>query len=92
MRLKRLLWALVVLYLPLISKAQEKKDTIMKFSLNEAKAYAQANSPVVKNAALDLESARKKIWETTARLRKLQTALPRKLFRGPITAHGQANP
>jgi outer membrane protein TolC len=46
--------------------AQEKKDSIMRFSLEEAKAYALVNSPVVKNASLDLNAAKKKIWETTA--------------------------
>ena len=66
MRLKRLLWALAVLYLPLVLQAQEKKDTVMKFSLEEAKTYALVNSPVIKNATLDLEAAKKKIWETTA--------------------------
>jgi outer membrane protein len=46
--------------------AQEKKDSVMRFSLAEAKDYALKNSPVVKNSALDLDAAKKKIWETTA--------------------------
>lgn len=36
------------------------------FTLQEAQAFALSNSPVMKNAILDLESAKKKIWETTA--------------------------
>ena len=35
-------------------------------SLKEAEDFALKNSPVMKNAQLDLESAKKKIWETTA--------------------------
>jgi len=42
--------------------AQEKKDSVMRFSLAEAKDYALKNSPIVKNSTLDLEAAKKKIW------------------------------
>ena len=45
---------------------QTKKDSILSFSLKSAQDYALQNSPTVKNATLDLESAKKKIWETTA--------------------------
>lgn len=38
----------------------------LRFSLAEAQEYAGINSPVIKNAGLDIEAARKKIWETTA--------------------------
>lgn len=38
----------------------------LKFSLKEAQEYALANSPAVKSAVIDLESAKKKVWETTA--------------------------
>ncbi len=48
------------------SQAQEKADSILKFSIKEAQDYALQNNPIVKNANLDLESAKKKIWETTA--------------------------
>jgi len=47
-------------------KAQKTSDSIMSFSLQQALAYTLQNSPVIKNANLDLESAKKKIWETTA--------------------------
>ena len=36
------------------------------FSLDQAKKYAMENSPVLKNSNIDLEIAKKKIWETTA--------------------------
>jgi len=38
----------------------------MALSLEQAQAYAVQNSPVLKNANLDLEIAKKKVWETTA--------------------------
>jgi len=54
----------------LASSAQESSlpgTTVpMKFSLKQAQDYAMANNPSVKNALIDLESAKKKIWETTA--------------------------
>jgi outer membrane protein len=46
--------------------AQEKKDSVLRFSLSEAQAYAIENSYNVQIAKLDLEIARKKIFETTA--------------------------
>jgi outer membrane protein TolC len=45
---------------------QTQKDSVQSFSLKQAQDYALQNSPLVKNANLDLESAKKKIWETTA--------------------------
>ena len=47
-------------------KAQKAGDSTLSFSLSQAIAYTYQNSPVIKNANLDLESAKKKIWETTA--------------------------
>ncbi len=64
---KRLIgvFCFLLLVLPVLLRAQEQKqDSVMKFSLEEAKAYALQNSPVMKNAQLDLESAKKKVWET----------------------------
>ncbi len=66
MRIKNVLIGIAGLFVPFLLQAQEKKDSVLRFSLAEAKIYAQANSPVVKNSVLDLESAKKKIWETTA--------------------------
>ncbi|MFQ3578721.1 MAG: TolC family protein, partial [Bacteroidales bacterium] len=41
-------------------------DSTYTFSLVEAQKYAEINNPVIKNSELDLEKAKKKIWETTA--------------------------
>jgi outer membrane protein TolC len=41
-------------------------DSTMQLSLIQAKEYALQNSPVMKNARLDIENAKRKIWETTA--------------------------
>ena len=46
--------------------AISQNDSISKFSLKDAQEYALKNSPVTKNAILDLESAKRKVWETTA--------------------------
>ena len=40
--------------------------TSQAFTLEEAQKFALANSPVLKNSNIDLEIAKKKIWETTA--------------------------
>jgi len=53
-----------VLFVTFNTKAQN--DTIIKLNLEEAKNYVIKNSPLTKNAQLDFESAKKKIWETTA--------------------------
>ena len=50
----------------LLFAQQTQKDSIQSYSLKQAQEYALQNSPLVKNANLDLESAKKKIWETTA--------------------------
>jgi outer membrane protein TolC len=39
---------------------------MMDLSLDQACKYAQENSPTLKNAQVDVEIAKKKIWETTA--------------------------
>lgn len=38
----------------------------IKFSLKQAKEYAMENSYILKNSRADIESAKKKVWETTA--------------------------
>lgn len=43
-----------------------QNDTVYKFTLPQAQDFAIDNFFVSKNAALDIESAQKKIWETTA--------------------------
>ncbi len=41
-------------------------DTVYKFNLPQAQEFAIKNFFISKNAELDIESAQKKIWETTA--------------------------
>lgn len=57
----------LILFLPVCLSGQvNTRDSSLSLSLNEAIQYALANSPLIKSAQLDVESARKKIWETTA--------------------------
>ncbi|MBK8806189.1 MAG: TolC family protein [Bacteroidales bacterium] len=44
----------------------QKAAPTMSFSLEQAQTYAKENSPVLKNAKLDLEIAKKKVWEVTS--------------------------
>lgn len=46
--------------------AQEKQSAIISLSLKQAREYAIQNSAGAKNATIDMELAKKKIWETTA--------------------------
>jgi len=52
--------------------AQEKKDAVpvktdtLKLSIAQAQQYAFENNRTVKSSRLDIESAKKKVWETTA--------------------------
>lgn len=46
--------------------AQEKGDTKSSFNLKEAQEYAIENNYKNKKAMLDIEIAKKKVWETTA--------------------------
>ncbi len=50
--------------LPAISQDEEKEK--LKLSLNEAIDYALENNYNVRNAELDIESAKKEVWKTTA--------------------------
>lgn len=52
----------LLLLTSLSSGAQQVKN----FSLSEAQHYALENNTSIRNAALDVKIARKKIWETTA--------------------------
>jgi outer membrane protein TolC len=63
---KKLLFSVFFSCLALMTFASGGTDSSMQFSLEQAKQYALENSPVVKSAALDLNAAKKKIWETTA--------------------------
>jgi len=57
--------ALTVVFLPMVVSAQQK-GAPLKFSLKEAQNYAITNNMTAKNSDIDLELAKKKIWETTA--------------------------
>ena len=46
--------------------AQDKQPVTMTLSLKQAQEYALKNNTGVKNALLDIEIAKKKIWETKA--------------------------
>jgi outer membrane protein len=67
MRRKGILILSLILLACSLSQAQQlKQDSTVTFTLKAAQEYALKNSPVIKNANLDVESAKKKIWETTA--------------------------
>jgi outer membrane protein len=44
----------------------QKPDSTVFLSLQQARDFAMENSPVIKNANLDLKTAQKTIWETTS--------------------------
>lgn len=50
----------------LVSAASAQTDSTLEFSLIEAQNYAVDHYFLSKNAELDIESAQKRIWETTA--------------------------
>ncbi len=60
---KKIIYCLLILMIPLFSSAQA---VIKGLSLKEAQEYALKNNMTIKNAVIDLEIAKKKIWETTA--------------------------
>ena len=47
-------------------QAQDNKPVIKSMSLKEAQEYAVKNNANSRNSAIDMELAKKKIWETTA--------------------------
>jgi outer membrane protein len=61
----------------LLAQIAVGQETVTTFSLAEAEEYGVNNNEKVKNALIDVEIARKKVWETTA------IGLPQ------ITAQGQ---
>jgi len=66
MRRKKILILSLFLGISSVIFSQSVSDSVLILSLAEAKAYALANSPIIKSSALDVEAAKKKIWETTA--------------------------
>jgi len=63
--IKTLLVLLPVLFLQVQPMAQEAKKT-SSLSLKQAQEYALQNNANTRNSLIDLEIAKKKIWETTA--------------------------
>ncbi len=57
---------ILLLFVLLAGQLYAQNDTVYKFTLPQAQEFAIDNFFVSKNAALDIESAQKKIWETTA--------------------------
>ena len=55
---------LLLILLPVWGFTQQ--DSIISLSLSDAQQYAIENNITLKNARLDVESAEKKVWETTA--------------------------
>jgi outer membrane protein len=66
MRMNKLKWLIMALLLSASLIAQEKKDSVLRFSLKQAQEYALTNNRSIMNANLDIESAKLKVWETTA--------------------------
>ncbi|HLF33965.1 MAG TPA: TolC family protein [Cyclobacteriaceae bacterium] len=69
MNRKTFLLSLTLIFSVVRIRAQEIKPAtadMMRFSLQQAIEYAQKNSLNVKNAALDIESTKKQVWEYTA--------------------------
>ena len=65
-RMKTKLRQFVPLLFCLLVGGTVSAQNALKFSLEEAKAYALKNSYVVRNSGIDVFSARKKVWETIA--------------------------
>ena len=63
--LKILIYGTFLLAFPVMLSAQESKETL-KLSLKQAQEYALQNNKSILNADLDVEIAKKKIWETTS--------------------------
>ena len=63
MNIKRKFIYLIIIVLPFFANAQTNESGL---SLKQAQDYALKNNLNIKNAYLDLEIAKKKIWETTA--------------------------
>jgi outer membrane protein TolC len=66
--MKHVLWGAQLLLFLIISsqKMSAQQGETLKLSLREAQEFALQNNLQRKNAALDVEIAKKKVWETTA--------------------------
>jgi outer membrane protein len=50
----------------LVANTNAQSDTVARLSLNQALEFALTNNQSILNANLDVEAAKKKVWETTA--------------------------
>jgi len=64
--MKRAISFMMPIFLFLLAVGTCGAQDVLSFSLAEAKEYALKNSYVVRNSGLDVESAKKKVWETIA--------------------------
>ncbi len=55
-----------VIFLAVVQSYAQDSINVFKFSLAEAQKYAIENNVQMKNAQLDVDIAKKKVWETTA--------------------------
>lgn len=56
----------ILIVFMLIDAASVFGQDSLQFSLDEAKAYASKHSYTIQNSSLDVDAARKKVWETIA--------------------------
>lgn len=55
-----------VIFLAVVQSSAQDSIKVFNFSLEQAQKYALENNVMIKNAQLDVEIAKKKVWETTA--------------------------
>ncbi len=59
-------FAIITACVAILAPAASTQDTVLSLNLKQAQDYALANNLKRKNAALDVDIAKKKVWETTA--------------------------
>lgn len=62
----KFIFLITIIAIFLVSGLHAQQSSSMNLSLKQAQEYALENNAGMKNAKLDIEIARKKIWETTA--------------------------
>ncbi|NVN94742.1 MAG: TolC family protein [Bacteroidetes bacterium] len=65
MKIKKLIITTLLLVVTIVPLFAQQNGNL-QLTLKEAKEYAIKNSPLIKNANIDLASAKQKIWETTS--------------------------
>lgn len=65
--MKRLMFAsMLFISMQLVSQTDSIQNTQQVFSLDQSLEYARENNRDIRNSKLDVENAKKKVWETTA--------------------------